>query len=88
MSKNPAVGGSLPVLEHVHPPVVVGPQNADVVGHQVDDVPHPVRAQRRDELVEIGALADLGIEGVMVDHVIAVQRCRHAPGSRASSRRG
>src|SRR5207237_805547 len=42
----------------------------------VDDVTHAVRAQRRHELLEVGAVTDLGIEGVVIDHVVAVRAAR------------
>ena len=47
-----------------------------MVGHNVDDVPHVVRAQRRHEMLEVLRVADLGVEGVVVDHVVAVRAAR------------
>src|SRR6185312_13912999 len=42
----------LAILEHVHPPGIVGAHDADVIRHPVENVAHAVRAQRADERVE------------------------------------
>jgi len=58
MSKNAAY--SMPrLLQHVHPPGVVGPQDADVIRHDVEDVTHAVAHARPHEQLEIIALTDL-----------------------------
>ena len=72
-----------PVLEHVHPPGIVGAHDADVIGHDIEDMAHTMRTQRLDEALEIRAIGDLGVERIVIDHVIAV--C--AAGARAKVRR-
>ena len=66
------IPGCLAVLQHVHPPGVVGAEDADMIRHDVDDVTHAVRAQGRHEQLEVIAVTDLRVEGVVVDHVVAV----------------
>ena len=66
------VDRGLSVLEYIHPPRVVGSHDADVIRHDVEDVAHAMRAQLRHEPIEILTTADLRIEGVVIDDVIAV----------------
>ncbi len=73
------VSGRLAVLQHIHPPEIVRTHDADVVRDDVEDVPHLVGAQRCDKLLEVLATPDFRIEGVVIDHVVAMD----APGSRA-----
>jgi hypothetical protein len=75
----PGVGGRLAVLEDVHPPGVVGAHDAHVIRHHVQDLAHAVRPERRDEAVEVVAVADLRVERGVVDDVVAVP----AAGARA-----
>ena len=67
------------VLEQIVPPGVGAGPDAHVVRHEVDDVPHAVRGNRRRERrVRLGA-AHLRIDFVVVGDVVAV---------RAAGRRG
>src|SRR5580704_12554279 len=67
------VSGCLAVFQHVHPPGVVGAEDADVVGDDVDDVSHVVGPQGAHEALELLGRADLGVEAVVIDHVVAVR---------------
>ncbi len=69
--------------QQVEPPGVVVAADPHVVGHEVQDVPHPVRAQRVDERAVLFGRADLGIERTVVDDVVPVRRA----GARAQVRR-
>ncbi len=71
------------VLQHVLPPCVVGGEHAHVVGHDVHHDRHAVLAQLRHEVGELGLRADLGVERLVVDDVVAVR----AAGARAQERR-
>jgi hypothetical protein len=64
------------VLQHVHPPGVVGAEHAHVVGHHVQQLAHAVRAQRRDEAREAFLAAQLGVDLVVRHHVVAVHAAR------------
>ena len=76
MSKKCGVRRRGAVLQHVEPARIVGLEHAHVIGHEVEDQAHAVRAQRGDQRVEIGLAADLGIELVVVHHVVAVRASR------------
>ncbi len=56
------VGRGLAVLQHVHPPGVVGAHDAHVVRHHVEQLTHVLRAQRGDEALEALAPAELGVD--------------------------
>ncbi len=71
------------VLEHVLPPRVVGGEHAHVVGHEVHHLRHAVARKLGHEGVEVLAGADLRVEGLVVDDVVAVL----AAGARAQVRR-
>jgi hypothetical protein len=47
-----------------------------VIGDDVDDEPHAVRTQRVDQIVELGTAADLRIDLVVIDHVVAMLATR------------
>ena len=63
-------GGS--VFQHVVPPDVFVADDAHVVGHDVEDLAEVVLAQGVDEGGVIGVVADLGIEMLMIQNVVAV----------------
>ena len=71
------------VLEHVEPPGVVAAHHAHVVGHQVQDHPHALRAQGGGEPLESVLAPELRVDGVVVDDVVAVGASR----SRTQDRR-
>ncbi len=73
----------LAVLEHVHPPGVVAAEDAHVVRHEIEDVPHAVARAARRQALEVRGAADLRVERVVVDDVVAVR----AAGARAKVRR-
>ena len=70
------VGGSRSILQHIEPPRIVGAHDAHVVGHHVEDMSHAVLAQPLDEALEIFRAADLGVERVVIDDVVAVRAAR------------
>src|SRR5688572_8838187 len=70
------------ILEHIHPPGVLG-ANANVIRHEVRNMPHTMRPQSGHEGLKVFARADLRIECVVIDHVIAM----HAARPRAEVRR-
>jgi hypothetical protein len=45
-----------------------------VVGHDIDDQPHPVRRERRDHRRELGIGTELGIEAAVIDDVVTMRR--------------
>jgi hypothetical protein len=52
----------LAVFEDIHPPGIVGAHDADMIRHDVEYVPHAVRTQLCHEPLEVGAVADFGVE--------------------------
>ena len=64
-------------------PVGIGGADSHVVGHDVEQNPHPSLVQRRGEGVQIVQGADLRIHARRIDDVVAV----HAPGPRGEYRR-
>ena len=50
-----------PVLQHIEPPSVVRAHDPHVVRHHVQDLPHPMPVQTRDERIEFFTCADFGI---------------------------
>ncbi len=60
--------------EQIEPPRVVVAADPHVVRDEVQDVAHSVRAQRRDERPVVVGVAELGVERVVIDDVVAVQR--------------
>ncbi len=71
------IDGGFAIFQNVHPPGIVRTHDSNMVGHDVEHVPHVMGAQGRDELFEFLARADLGVEGVVIDNVVAV----HASGA-------
>ena len=72
------VGGIHAIFQHVHPPGILG-TDANVIRHEVDDVPHVVCTQRADEILEILARTDLRIERVVIHHIVAMHAARARP---------
>ena len=72
MSNQPAYSESLAPFEHVEPPRIVGAADAHVVGHEIEDLAETVFGEGRDHPVEIGLVAEFGVEWPMVDDVVAV----------------
>ncbi len=62
----------LTVLQHVQPPGVVVAHHPHVVGNDVQDVAHALLRQGRGPIGEGPPGADLRIDGVVIDHVVAV----------------
>ena len=77
------IGRGAAFFQHVEPPGVVGVQHAHVVRHQVHHHAHAVLFQGGDELVQLFLGADLRVDRVVVDHVVAVR----AAGARFEERR-
>ncbi len=65
------VGRTGTVFEHVGPPGICV-ADAHVIGHHVDNLPQPERLERFDEGVIVLLGADLRIEHVVIDDVVAV----------------
>ena len=61
-------------FQNVEPPGVVGTADGHVIGNEVEDETHIAAMQRIDERGEIFLAAELGIEPVMVDDIVAVGR--------------
>jgi len=76
------VGRGRAVLQHVAPPRVVATEHAHVVGHHVEDLAHAVRLQSCAETCVARWPAELGVDLVVRDNVVAV--C--AAGPRAADR--
>ena len=77
------IGAEPSPLQDVQPPGVVR-AHAHVVGHEVEQEPHVVGVQLGDQGIECRLVAELGVEPVEVDHVVAVGRA----GPRHGERRG
>ena len=61
-------------FQHVQPPRIVGKVDADMVGYEIEDQPDIVLLQRRTEPFETGLAAELWIELVVIDDVVAMGR--------------
>ncbi len=68
-------------LEHIEPPGVVG-ADAHVIGDEVEQQPHAVGVQGLDQGLEIGLGAELRVQVIEVDDVVAVGRARPRGGDR------
>ena len=66
------VRGSLTVLEHVEPPLVVAAHDADVIRHDVEDVSHAVLGKHAAQRRVIVGVTELGIQRGVIDDVVAV----------------
>ena len=73
------IGRGGTVFQNVVPPGVGVADDAHVIGHHVEDLAEMVAMQFVDPGSVIGVAADLGIEGLVVDDVVAVLRCRAGP---------
>src|SRR6516225_3024645 len=81
------IGGEwrfLTPFEHIQPPGVVISTHAHMVRHEIEDQAHTMPMQRVDQCLEIRLAADLWVELVVVDDVIAMRRT----GARLHDRRG
>ena len=70
------IDGSLPVFQHVQPPGVVATHDSHVIGHDIDNQPHVVFAESRHKAIKFFRSSDLGIQGVVIDDVVAVHAAR------------
>ena len=75
------IGADRAPFEHVQPPGIVG-TDAHVVGHEVEQQAHAVLVQGLDQRLELGLRAELRVEVVEVDDVVAVGRARPRRGQR------
>lgn len=65
-----------PVLQHVPPPGVLAGADGHVIGHDVQQMPQALGAQGSTQAGVCRLAADLGVDMMRVDHVVAVR----APG--------
>ena len=65
-----------PPFQHVEPPGIVGVVNPHVVGHEIEDEPDVRPRERRAQTLEGVFAAELGIERIVIDDVIAVAAAR------------
>ena len=63
-------------FQDVEPPRIVGIVNAHVVGHEIEDEPDIRRSERSGQAPKRILAAELGVERIVVDHVISVQAAR------------
>src|SRR4051794_5331795 len=68
--------GFLTPFEHVEPQGVVGSADADVVGDKVEDMAQTVFGKGCDHSIEIGPVAEFGVQRLMVDNVVAMGAAR------------
>ena len=66
------VDGFLAPFEHVEPQRVVSPADANVVGDEVEDLAQAIFGEGRDHPVEIGLVAEFGVQRPVVDNIVAV----------------
>jgi hypothetical protein len=66
------VDGFLAPFEHVEPQRVVSTADAYVVGDEVEDLPQAIFPEGRDHPVEIGLVAEFGVQRPVVDNIVAV----------------
>ena len=62
-----------PPFEHVEPEGIVGPPDAHVVRHEIQDLAEAVGLQRRVHSREGGLVTQLTVERIVVDDVIAMR---------------
>ena len=70
------IGRGLAPFENIEPPRIVGTPDRHMVGHDVEDEAHAMLLQRRDKRGEFRLAADLRVEPVVIDDVVAVRRSR------------
>ena len=63
-------------FQHVEPQRIVGAADAHVVRHEIQHLPEPVLRERRHHRLESRLIAQLRIERVMIDDVVAVGAAR------------
>jgi len=74
----------LPPFEDVKPPWIVGFADTHVVRHEIEDETQPVHCERAAKAGEAVVVADLRIEAVIIDDVVAMR----AASARLEKRRG
>ncbi|MNQ77293.1 hypothetical protein D3C85_921540 [compost metagenome] len=79
-----AVGAKAPPFQQVQPPGIVATADRHVVGDDVEDQPHVLPAQCRDQSTQRRFAAQFRVDRGRVHHVVAM----HGPGPRAQQRRG
>ncbi|MNP48554.1 hypothetical protein D3C76_1426830 [compost metagenome] len=79
-----AVRAQASPLEQVQPPGIVITADRHVVGDDIEDQPHVLRAQGTDQATQCRFTAELRVDAGRVHHVITV----HRTGAGAQQRRG
>src|SRR5579862_904795 len=74
--KKAGVDGGLAVFKNVEPPDVIAPHDAHVVGDDVENESHAVFVKSPDKAVEVFGTADLRIERIVIDDVVAMHATR------------
>ena len=77
------IGGGLAIFQNIEPPSIVGAHHSHMVGHDVEDLSHPMFMQGRDKLLVFLWRSNLRIQVMMIDDVVAV----HTPCSSTQIRR-
>ncbi len=73
MSKNSPNGLKAPPFQQIQPPGIIRATHGHVVGHDVEDQPHPLCAQGIDQTPQRRLATQLGIDRCRVHHVVAMQ---------------
>src|ERR1700733_3509658 len=80
--KEAGVEGRLAILQHVEPPRVIAAHDAHVIGNYIEDQSHAMFMKGRDKSIEVLGAADLRVERIVVDNVVAM----HASGTGLETR--
>jgi len=74
--KRHGIRGLLSPFEHVEPPQIVSVADAHMVGHEIEDQFEVISFQRGAQTGEAFLSAELGIDLVVIDDVVAVRAAR------------
>ena len=78
------IGRKFAPFENIEPPGIVGAAHCHMVRHDIEDEPHALRLQGGGERSKFALRADLRVQPVVIDDVVAMSRA----GARFHQRRG
>ena len=77
--KELGVNRGFAIFEDVEPPGAVTSHHAHMIGHDIEDLAHPVPVQFGHEMFVVFGAANFRIEGIVIDDVVAMQTARPRP---------